>query len=273
MALLKSLFISAYCSYLFIICFFSVYQFSQTNDYSYLALFAAHLPSAGFFSRLFIKPIARTSALLLPWSISLLILSAAALFVTAASIPLLATNIIGWLLYLFWYSKFKAPQQPLQLNQVLPEFELTSQIGESVSSKKLLQKPCLLLFYRGNWCPLCMAQIKEVAQAYRQLSELGVNICLISPQSQQHTQVLANKFSVPMQFFIDTDLKAASKLGIKADSGTPAGLQALGYDSDTVRPTVLITGKNGELIYSDITSNYRVRPEPEDFIKVLAKNI
>ncbi len=47
------------------------------------------------------------------------------------------------------------------------------------------------------------------------------------------------------------------------------GLQTLGYNKDTVIPTVIITDKDGKLIYVDLTDNYRVRPEPEIFIKII----
>jgi len=46
------------------------------------------------------------------------------------------------------------------------------------------------------------------------------------------------------------------------------GLQALGYDSDTVMPTVVMTNSAGKIIFADLTDNYRVRPEPEDFLRV-----
>jgi hypothetical protein len=35
---------------------------------------------------------------------------------------------------------------------------------------------------------------------------------------------------------------------------------------------VIITDKEGKIIYSDFTTNYRVRPEPDEFIKVLQAN-
>jgi hypothetical protein len=35
---------------------------------------------------------------------------------------------------------------------------------------------------------------------------------------------------------------------------------------------VIITNKQGIIIYSDLTNNYRIRPEPDDFIEVLDKN-
>jgi hypothetical protein len=62
--------------------------------------------------------------------------------------------------------------------------------------------------------------------------------------------------------------RAAKQLGIFAKDGLPTGLQALGYDSDTVWPAVLITDAQGEIRFVDLTDNYRVRPEPSSFFAV-----
>ena len=58
---------------------------------------------------------------------------------------------------------------------------------------------------------------------------------------------------------------AAKQLGIVHRWGTPMGLQMLGYESDTVLPTVILTDSRGIILFSDQTDNYRVRPEPEVF--------
>ena len=46
----------------------------------------------------------------------------------------------------------------------------------------------------------------------------------------------------------------------------------LGYDSDTVMPTVIITGKDGKIVWTHETDNYRVRPEPDTFLEVLRRH-
>lgn len=62
---------------------------------------------------------------------------------------------------------------------------------------------------------------------------------------------------------------AARALGIDNPDGLPMGMQMLGYDSETVLPTVIITDKNGQILWTHETDNYRVRPEPEVFLAVL----
>jgi hypothetical protein len=46
----------------------------------------------------------------------------------------------------------------------------------------------------------------------------------------------------------------------------------LGYDSETVLPTVIITDAGGKVLWSHQTDNYRVRPEPSLYLQVLREN-
>ena len=50
------------------------------------------------------------------------------------------------------------------------------------------------------------------------------------------------------------------------------GLQMLGYDSDTVLPTVIITDTGGRVLWTHETDNYRIRPEPDVYLAILREN-
>jgi len=271
---LKSLFISGYCTYLTLVTVYSFYSYGQTESVAMALSAILHLIGLSFFVGLFLGQPARTSALLPKWTIPTLILGVAVAYQSLMEGNSLATILasvawLGWSMYLFWYSSFGGKgSSSLNIGQPLPDFTLSSPSGEVFSRTDLSAKPTLMIFYRGNWCPLCVAQVKEISKLYTQLNEMGVDVCLISPQPEENTQALADRFKVPFKFLVDKNLKAAEALGIKAEKGTPTGMEVLGYDSDTVRPTVLITDSKGILVYSDLTDNYRVRPEPEAFIKV-----
>ena len=126
--------------------------------------------------------------------------------------------------------------------------------------------PALVLFYRGNWCPYCVTQIGAVAAAYRDLDKRGVKVVLISPQSEEKSATLADRFDVPMTFWTDRANAAARQLGILDQHGLPVGLEVLGYDRNTVLPAVIMTDGSGTVFYSDQTDSYRVKPTPEAFI-------
>jgi len=180
------------------------------------------------------------------------------------------SGFVTYMAYNFWFSKLGRSRNPqLQQGSALPSFSAIDASGEEFTSDSLIGKPAVLIFFRGNWCPLCMAQIKEVAAQYRELAKHGVTVALISPQPEKNTQELAARFDVPFLFLTDRENRAARTLGIEMKNGLPAGMEMLGYDKDTVLPTVIVTDAAGRILYLDETNNYRIRPEPEEYIKVL----
>ena len=277
--LLKSIYVMVYIMGANAIAAWSVYQlYAGGVGFGWAGVLLAYLPGAMFFNYITVtQSLPRTTANLPV--ISFLILSGVALTIIAwvqdpqaGSLPLVlgVTGLLAWLLYLFWYSRYGGRDgTQLQPGNPLPEFVLEDERGNKVSSSQFLGNPALLLFYRGNWCPLCMAQIKEIAAQYQQLADHGVQIVLISPQPHKHTQKLAQRFELPFIYLVDIGNKVARQLKLLAKNGLPFGMQLLGYDSDTVMPTVVITDDEGKIIFADLTDNYRVRPEPEMFIRVL----
>lgn len=187
-----------------------------------------------------------------------------------------AAAIIGWLgflLYAYWFSTYggRMPSAKLKVGAILPNFTVRNAGGAAVTSAQLTNKPAILMFFRGNWCPLCMAQVKELVGRYQDISALGVRVALISPQPHRNTMALAEKFGVQFDFLTDEGNTAARALGIEQAHGLPMGMQMMGYDSETVLPTVIITDKNGKVIWTHETDNYRIRPEPDVYLEVLRR--
>ena len=237
------------------------------------------LPLPFLMLRLMIKPVERTSEYL-PF---LLLLSAIGVMIPTWEQFL--EGVAGWaplsvgllngaimLLYVFWYSRFgRIESGQLVVGSRLPEFRLPDLEGNEVGSADLLGSPALLLFYRGNWCPFCMAQIREIVGRYREMNDLGIKVALISPQPDQHTRNLAGMHDVPFHFLIDKENKLAESWRIAIDNGVPVGIMG-GYAQNTVMPTVVVTNANGTIVFSDQTDNYRVRPEPDVFLAILRRS-
>jgi peroxiredoxin len=235
----------------------------------WLGVWLTGLAPTSFFTGLFLRPRARTSSSL---STYWLLIAPGLLLAMSSALTAVLSGFatLGWLLYLHWYSRLeRSTNTVLQIGQSLPEIHLHGPSGEPVGSRDWMGQTSLLIFYRGNWCPLCMAQIGEVAAQYRELSARGVKVRLISPQPEAQTQTLAQRFGVDFEFLVDTQLAAARRLNIHAEDGLPAGLEVQGYDTDTVMPTVVIVDADGIVRYCDLTDNYRVRPEPAEFLAEL----
>jgi peroxiredoxin len=281
---LKSMFIGIYPVLAMSISGYAMYQlFTSGFNLLWLAAIMINLPIMMFISRIMMfKDMARTSAhfplitLLAVAGISLIGYhflnqsNSQVTFEQQLAIVLSGASFICYLLYNFWYSSLgRDTHHKLQLGNQLPPLSLTSSDGINVQSNDFLGSPAVLIFFRGNWCPLCMAQIKEVAKSYQELSSKGCKVALISPQPEKNTKALADKFNVPFLFLTDKGNSVAKSFGLEMKNGLPAGMEMFGYDKDTVYPTVIITDVNGRIIYNDFTNNYRIRPEPEEFITIL----
>lgn len=193
--------------------------------------------------------------------------------------PILAPAIasvswFGFLLYAYWFSTYgdRQPSMKLVVGTKLPHFTVRNVEGNLVNSAQLTDKPAILIFYRGNWCPFCSAQIKELISRYKQLDALGVRVVFIAPQPHENTIGISKTYDAKFDFLTDEDNAAARALGIEHKDGLPMGMQVLGYESDTVMPTVIITGKDGKIVWTYETDNYRVRPEPDTFLQVLRQH-
>ncbi len=270
---LKAIFITLYSmGAMFAAIHSTAMLFISDFNNAWIGAFIATTPIAVFFSYMLTKKsTARTSKNLPQLLVPSVIGFGLALVSQQNSImPLMyaaSFGLIGTLLYVYWYSHINRSAANIKVGQTLPDFTLTDTQGEAVNSSAFRQQASLLLFFRGSWCPLCMAQIKEIAASYKALELRGVKVFLVSPQSERQSQKLAKQFDAPMTFMVDKNLKAAKQLGIMHESGTPVGMK--GYDSDTVMPTAILTDKTGKIIFADLTDNYRVRPEPKTFINIL----
>ena len=184
-----------------------------------------------------------------------------------------AVAILGLLttqIYARWYSRLDRQQQAvLEAGAHLPHFEVIDVDGTPVSSESFLGHPTAFVFIRGNWCPLCVAQVRELAASYQSLAARGIEVALISPQPLEETRALAERFDVSFRYLTDPAASAATSLGIRHDGGVPPGVTQLGYEADTVFPTVIVVDESGTVVFSDQTDDYRVRPEPALFIAAL----
>ena len=161
---------------------------------------------------------------------------------------------------------------PLLNGQVVPNSTLQTADGAVVSLKALImQKPSVLLFYRGGWCPYCNQQLAELKDIEQELISLGYQVLAISPESPEKLQEQKLETEFAVQLLSDQSLQAIRGFGIgfytgeklrnkykakmnidlTADKSGRAVLPA---------PAVFIVNQTGEIQFSYVNTNFRVRP-------------
>lgn len=181
-----------------------------------------------------------------------------------------AQGLVGLCVCLFIFQPQRGDRRPgPRPGQVLPPLAFRDLRGRPVSSVALRGRPAVLLFVRGPWCSLSMAQLRELMRRRPQLERRGARLVLISAQPLARTARLAARLGAALEWWVDPQLVSARTLGLIEPGGTPMGLELFGHPRDTVRPTVLITDAEGEIRYVNVAGPHRVRPEPTAFLRVL----
>ncbi len=134
----------------------------------------------------------------------------------------------------------------------------------------LMQKPSVVLFYRGGWCPYCNRQLAEFKDIEQQLVKLGYQILAISPQSPDELQAQKLKASFAARQLSDDKFAAMGAFGIAyyLDAATEQKYREhnipLQYDASEravlPAPAIFITDTRGRVLFSYVNPDYKVRP-------------
>lgn len=176
--------------------------------------------------------------------------------------------VVGILLAL--RNKFRGRPIPDQLRtgQPLPDFTAVDEDGNTVSSSQLAGAPAILLFVRGSWCPFCSKQVANLTKVYKEITDSGAKLILVTPKPLDTTRRVAEIFGVDFRFWLDESLEIARKLGIVLEAGVPDELRKE-YGEDTLWPTSLVVDAAGIIQFTELSRLIVDRPNPEKLLKVV----
>ncbi len=273
---LKSIFVTTFSTYSVVVVVLAAIALATGGNLKiWVSVLATALQVVAYFAWLYVARVPRTSPGLMGFTVGIFAATIYSVFTSyeqlqPSAAPLLAFLVMaGWMAYITWYSEFDRSQDRITVGKRLPKITLETYDGKQLTSESWLGEKRLVLFYRGNWCPICTAQVNELTTFESQFKATGVRITLVSPQSHEKSKKHALKYSLDFDFLVDKNNAAAKVLGILSESGLPAGLELMGYESDVPKPTTFVLDEKGKVIYADLTENYRVRPRPQDILKAI----
>ncbi|MDL2277672.1 redoxin domain-containing protein [Parabacteroides sp. OttesenSCG-928-G07] len=156
-----------------------------------------------------------------------------------------------------------ADVSPMLVGETMPDATLVSAAGREVSLYALMNKPTVIVFYRGTWCPNCITNFKEeflpnLAEFDRQ----GYNLITIAPDAPASLTATAAATSMDAKYFYGDPTGALSKaLGLawkQQDRMAERLTEASGgknTDMTLPVPAVYIVGADNEIIFADIRPN------------------
>jgi peroxiredoxin Q/BCP len=95
-----------------------------------------------------------------------------------------------------------------------PDFELTSDSGETVKLSSLRGKPVVLYFYPKDDTPGCTTQACGIRDAYREFERAGAVVLGVSPDDEKSHVKFRKKHELPFTLLADTEHEVAERYGV-----------------------------------------------------------
>jgi thioredoxin-dependent peroxiredoxin len=95
-----------------------------------------------------------------------------------------------------------------------PDFELTSDTGETVKLSALRGKPVVLYFYPKDDTPGCTTQACGIRDAYGEFEAAGAVVLGVSPDDERSHVKFKEKFGLPFTLLADPDHAVAETYGV-----------------------------------------------------------
>lgn len=202
------------------------------------------------------------------WIVNLLELGAAALSIRAffegpgllggliALLSLAGAGTYGILLAL---SKQSDQAPKIELGHPLPHFTALDENAKPFPIASNAASPLLIKFFRGHWCPYCVAELRQWKRMLPYLESKGIKLILISTDSPEQIRAGKTKHGLPGTFLSDRDLKLTRLYGLENLNRhvRPPGLSGLPI------PTTILVDAMGVIRWIDQADDYQVRAKPE----------
>jgi peroxiredoxin len=175
-----------------------------------------------------------------------------------------------------------AVDRALKVGDPAPAFELPNTRGERVASAGLLAKgPLVVSFFRGAWCPYCVAELEALDEIVPELQRLGATLVAITPQRVERTaQLVTDK---GFRFDVLTDRGSQVAESFRVGYTFPDYLRELYHDilkhdiaahNDDVAwklpiPARFVIDVGGIIREAHVDADYRHRPEPADSLEIV----
>jgi peroxiredoxin len=178
---------------------------------------------------------------------------------------------------------FVTTDVPMGLNvgDIAPDFSGKNQSGKEINLKKLLKSnTVVLIFYRGEWCPFCNKQLKELEDSMTFITAKGAAIIAVSPEKTENVAKTIEKTKAKYDILSDQSLKImnAYKVAFEVDEKSMGMYKKYGIDFNEKNgangnhlpvPTVYIINKSGKITYKHFDENFKVRPSVKEILNNL----
>lgn len=170
----------------------------------------------------------------------------------------------------------------LQVGDEAPFFHLENQDEEVVYLEdKLKEGSVVLVFYRGQWCPICNRHLGRFQDSLSLISNLDASVISISPEQPEYLSAMKEKVDLDFDLLYDQGYFVASEYGLLFDPGESlrnrydkmlnANFEEAHQDERGLLPipATFIIGQDGKILWRQFDPNYKNRSSVLEIIEAL----
>ena len=167
---------------------------------------------------------------------------------------------------------------PLIIGKKIPNLTLKLSDNTDVNISDLLKKKkTVLVFYRGGWCPYCNIHLQALAEAEKEILDLGYQIIAVSPDSPENLKVTEEEDKLKYTLVSDSKGALIKAMGIAFEA--PDNRKSVIYiKSNGLNinflpvPSVFVVNRESTILFEYVSPDYKRRLKTEILIPVL-KNL
>lgn len=165
--------------------------------------------------------------------------------------------------------------QPLLPGMHAPAFEVRDASGAAfLFEPEKMEKPLVLSFFRGGWCPYCNLHLAEMRKTEAELKSMGFDIWFISIDKPDVLYASLDEPEIGYLVLSDSKLAATRAFGLAFQMPDELVEKYLEYDIDVEAasgethhvlpaPSTFIIGKDGVIHFQYTNPDYKVRLHPD----------
>jgi len=171
---------------------------------------------------------------------------------------------------------------PLEVGAPVPATTLRTESGDAVKLAELVKnKPAVVIFYRGGWCPYCTRHLSALVEIEKDILAAGYQILAISPDQPSKIAETPDRESLGYTLLSDSSMETAKAFGItfqvpaelvsKYKNEYQIDLEAASGQTHHLlpHPAVYVIGTDGIIRFVHVNEDYKVRLEPAKILEAI----
>lgn len=165
--------------------------------------------------------------------------------------------------------------QPLLPGMMAPAFTARTVEDQPFEfDPSAMEKPVVMTFFRGGWCPYCNMHLAEMRKAEAELKDMGFEVWFLS--MDQPSQLVSSLQDPEIGYTMLSDARAeatrAFGIAFRVDDATIERYQGYGIDLEAASgethhalpvPATFIVGQDGVINFTYANPSYTVRLHPD----------